>query len=155
MKTLLMLTALIFSANSFAREVKISGTQAKAVFDALSTEKLEGYQDGAMGKIYITIGAINCFKSTVANQEEMGCKFESQEGVDPLTVTLTSGYHGEDYASLSEIRMVLGDVTKGEVQTQVERKELKIKSLECKKTGYNFVLDALEIEVNYSCEISI
>ncbi len=155
MKTLLILAVLVVTTNSFARDVKISGTQAKAVFDALSIEKLEGYQDGAMGKIYITIGAINCFKSTVTNQEEMGCRFESQEGVEPLKVTLTSGYQGEDYASLSEIRMVLGDVTKGEVQTQVERKELKIKSLECKKSGHNFVLDSLDIEVNYSCEISL
>lgn len=155
MRNLLILITLLFTSVAFSTEVSISGSQAKAVFDALSTEKLEGFQDGAMGKRYITIGAINCFKSTVMDKEEMGCTFESQEGVDPLKVTLKSGYSGEDYTALSEIRMVLNDVTKAELQTQINRKELKIKSLECKLSGYNHVLDSLEIEVNYSCEIKL
>ncbi len=155
MKTLLVLATLLSTTATFAKDITITGTQAKAVFDSLSIEKLSGFEDGAMGKRYITIGSINCFKSTIAEKEEMGCKFESQEGVDPLTVTLTSGYSGEDYAPLSEIRMVLGDITKADIQTQAERKELKIKSLECKKSGYNFVLDNIEIEVSYSCDITL
>lgn len=155
MKTLLIIATLLSTTATFARDITIAGSQAKAVYDSLEIEKLEGFQDGALGKRYITIGAINCFKSTVADQEEMGCKFDSQEGVDPLTVTLKSGYGGDDYASLAGIRMVLGDVTKAEVQTQVERKELKIKTLECKMSGHNHVLDNINIEVNYSCEISL
>lgn len=154
MKVFLILTCLISSA-AFARDITLSGAQAKAVYDTLSTAKLEGYQDGAMGKRFITIGAIGCFKSTIVNKEEMGCTFESQEGAYPVNVSLKSGYGDDDYQTVSEIRMVLSDVTQAEVQTQIERKELNIKKLACKMSGHNHVLDNIDIEVNYSCELTL
>lgn len=155
MKTLLVLAIALSSSYALARDITLSGSQAKSVYDTLSIEKLEGFQDGAMGKRYITIGAIDCFKTTTAEKEEMGCKFESQPGVDPLKVELKSGYGGEDYENVAQIRFVLADVTKAEVQTQAERKNLKIKALECKMAGINFVLDHINIEVDYSCKISL
>ena len=85
----------------------------------------------------------------------MGCTFESQKGTDPLNISLKSGYGDEDYKDVSEIRMALSDITQAEVRTELERKELKINSLDCKMSGYSHVLDNIDIEILYTCKITL
>lgn len=153
MKILLAIFMALFATSISAREVELSGLSAKAVYDAMtSTEKLNLFQDSAMGKTYVTTGVIKCFKSMVVNEEEMACSFSSDEPNPSVNVVLSSK---QDYEVVGEIRMVLAQATGAEVQVNDERKELALKSLSCKRSGYNHVLDDLEIEIKYSCSLTL
>ena len=151
MKGLLIIAFTLLSFAVSAKEINLTGLQAKALYSSLNIAQLEIFSDGSMGKKYIDIGPIECFKSMVVDNESMGCTFQSKVPSDNIKITLGST---NSYAEVGEIRFALGMATKAETQTET-RKDLKIKSIFCKYTGYGHILDSIEIEVKYDCKITI
>lgn len=151
MKGLIIIAFTLLTSSVFAKEINLKGLPAKALYSSLDIDHLEIFRDGSMGKSYIEIGPIDCFKSTVVDNEFMGCTFKSKIPSDNVTITLGST---NSYQEVGEIRFALGLATKAEVQTE-NRKELKVKSVFCKYSGYGHILDSIEIEVKYECKITI
>ena len=151
MKGLLIIAFTLLSSSLFAKEINLTGLQAKALYGSLDIEQLQIFSDGGMGKRFIDIGPIECFKSMAVENESMGCSFESKTPSDKVKITLGST---NSYAEVGEIRFALSKATKAETQTET-RKDLKIKSVFCKYSGYGHILDGLEIEVKYDCKITI
>lgn len=153
MKLLLVIVLAISTTSAFSKEITLKGLKAKAVFDALTSDKkLSVFEDGGMGKIFIIMNSIDCFKNTASNNELMSCTFKARNGENTEEVILSSAENFEDVAN---IRFALANATGAETQVNSERKELKISNLECKYSGFNHVLDSNEIEIKYECKMSI
>lgn len=153
MKLLLVLAMALSVTGAFSKEVTLKGLKAKALYDALSSnDELSIFKDAAMGKTYIVMDSINCFKSTVSNNELMSCTFKAANGEYATEINLSSIENNED---VGNIRFALAGATGAETQVSSERKELKISNLECKYIGYNHVLDSNENEIRYECKMSI
>lgn len=151
MKGLIIIAFTLLASSAFAREINLTGLKAKALYSSLDIDHLDIFRDGGMGKRYIEIGPIDCFKSMVVDNEFMGCTFKSKVPSDNVTITLGST---NSYQEVGEIRFALGQATKSEVQSET-RKDLKVKSVSCKYSGYGHVLDSMEIEVKYDCKITL
>jgi hypothetical protein len=151
MKYLIVLAITLMTSSVFAKDITLTGLQAKALYSALSIEELSIFHDGGMGKSYITIGPVYCFKNVTTDVELMGCVFGSADPQDTSRITLGST---DNYNEVGEIRFALSEATKAEIATST-RKDLKVKGISCKYSGYGHVLDSIEIEVKYECNISL
>lgn len=149
MKHLIVLAIALMTTSVFAKDITITGLQAKALYSALDIEELSVFHDGGMGKQYINIGSVYCFKNV--STELMGCVFGSTDPQDTSRISVGST---NNYNEVGEIRFALSEATQAEVQT-ADRKDLKVKGIACKYSGYGHVLDSIEIEVKYECNISL
>lgn len=148
---LILTAALLFAMSSaYSHEVSLKGLKAKALMDTLlSNEKLQIFQDGGMGKIYLTMTNVSCLKNTFPGKEMISCTFH---GEDPATEVKL--YSTED-RGMEEIRYVLAEASHADTQTSETMKELSIKKLECKVAGLGHVLDDLSIELKYTCTLTL
>lgn len=150
MKFILALVLLSSMTSAFSKDISLNGLSSKALMDTLlSNEKLRVFQDGGMGKIYLSLNDINCMKNTFPRKEMIACTFHGDD--ENTTVTL---YSNED-RGLEEIRYALVEASKAETQSTETLKELKIKKLDCKVSGLGHVLDDNGVELKYSCNIQL
>jgi|GEM_PF-708769 len=150
MKFILTAALLLAMTSAYSHEVNIKGLKAKALMDTLlSNEKLQIFQDGGMGKIYLTMTNVSCLKNTFPGKEMIACTFH---GEDPATEVKL--YSTED-RGMEEIRYVLVEAAKNETQTTDTLKELAIKKLECKVAGLGHVLDDNSVELRYTCTLTL
>jgi len=115
----------------------------------LSNEKLQIFQDGGMGKIYLNMTDISCMKNTFPGKEMIACTFHGEDSSTEVKL-----YSTED-RGMEEIRYVLVEAAKNETQTTDTLKELSIKKLECKVSGLGHVLDDNAIELKYTCALTL
>jgi len=150
MKIFLTLIMLVATTSAYSNEVNIKGLKAKALMDTLlSNEKLQIFQDGGMGKIYLTMTNVSCLKNTFPGKEIIACTFHGED-----TSTEVKLYSTED-RGMEEIRYVLVEASRNETQTTETMKELSIKKLECKVSGLGHVLDDNDIELKYTCALTL
>ncbi|MNL76654.1 hypothetical protein D3C87_2026570 [compost metagenome] len=72
----------------------------------------------------------------------------------PLDVIVSSNDDDrEDRLAAQNIRFALRDLTHQERLESPNKKVIKIQSLACKSTGSGHTLDAIEIEVRYTCDL--
>lgn len=157
MKFGMLFIAFSFLSNaSFAREVKIEGLKAKALFDTLAnTTELRDFNDAAMGgKWFFAAQNVACVKDVTPGKENQSCTFSSTlENNTELKVTLDS--NNNDHAEkLESIRFVLNEASRGEKIISDTKKELKLKNLSCSSIGNRHVLDDLAIELKYECKMT-
>lgn len=154
--SMLFFAITVFSSTAFAREVKIDGLKAKALFDTLSnTTELRDFNDAAMGgKWFFIVQNIECKKEVTPGKENQSCTFSSTlENNTELKVTLDS--NNNDHAEkLESIRFVLNEASRGEKIVSDTKKELKLKNLSCSSIGNRHVLDDLAIELKYECKMT-
>lgn len=146
----------VLSSASFAREVKIEGLKAKALYDTLSsTTELRDFTDSAMGgRWFFAADTVECVKDVTPNKENANCTFSSTlENQIVLKVTLDSN-NNEHAEKLESIRFVLNEASKGEKIISETKKELKLKNLSCSSIGNRHVLDDLAIELKYECKMT-
>jgi hypothetical protein len=149
----LILTTLI-SATVFSKEITLKGLSAKSVYDTIeANQKLEGFFDCAMGKCFLTTGAIKCIKNVTENDAILTCSIKSDDTVNPTKIILSSKDDG--VTTLAPIRYVLVQAAGSEKKINSTTKELKIKNLSCASVGLSHVLDSFDYEPTYTCKINL
>lgn len=135
-------------SSAHAKDISLQGLKAKALMDTLTAnEKLQVFTDAAMGKRYLSMKDISCLKNTFPGKEIIACTFHGETNNVSLYSDTDKGMEG--------IRYVLVEAAKNETQTTDTLKELVIKKLDCKVAGIGHVLDDNDVELKYSCTLSI
>ena len=153
MKKVIIFSMMLVSSLTFARAVKITGLEAKAVYDTLSSvEELRDFNDAAMGgRWYFAVDEVNCSKDVTPGKEMAACTFVTKlEDGKELRASIYSD-DSEKSEKLESIRFVLAEASKADKKVSENRKELKLKNLSCSSIGNRHVLDNVSIELKYEC----
>jgi hypothetical protein len=152
MKSYICIGLIFISLGAQAKENKVSGIRANALFDILAES---GYGQGGMGHLDLSTGTVHCAKTVDENSGEVKCIISPAAGDTESPVVTLSSLDNDSRKSMNafKLRDVLSEITQQDKKINEHKKVLQVKGIDCLGTTYSHVLDNIDIEERMECSV--